>query len=66
MKDKGEEYSKGITIIETRLNEHMDPVRADMALLMKTRHRQESDDLIKQNAIVDRFNGIMRDFQDLR
>ena len=48
MTDKGEEYSKGITIIETRLNEHMDPVRADMALLMKTRHRQESDDMIKQ------------------
>ena len=66
VREKGEEYSKGITIIEGRLNDHMDPVRADMALLMKTRHRQESDDMIKQNAIVDRFNAIQKEFTDLK
>ena len=43
VKDKGEEYSKGVTIIEGRLNDHMEPIRVDVAILMKIRNRQESD-----------------------
>lgn len=55
---KGEEYSKGIHIIEGKLADHMKPVLEDMALLLKTRYRQESNDMIKQKAIVDRFENM--------
>ena len=62
---KGEEYSKGVAIIEAKLDEHMQPVREDMQILLKTRARQESDDMIKQNAIVERFNAIKQEFSGL-
>ena len=52
---KGEEYSKGVTIIESRLEDHMKPVREDIAILLKTRARQESDDMLKQKAIIMKF-----------
>ena len=63
VKAKGEEYSKGIHIIETRINEEMTPVREDMETLLKTRTRQVSDDMIKQNAVVERFNAIRNEFE---
>ena len=63
VKSKGEEYSKGITIIEGRINEQMDPVREDMQTLLKTRTRQVADDIIKQNAVVERFNAIRNEFE---
>ena len=52
-------------IIERRLDEHMAPVREDMQILLKTRVRQQSDDMIKQNAIVERFNAIKKEFEGL-
>lgn len=52
---KGEEYSLGCEIIEKRLVDHMKPVKNDMVILMKTRARQHSDDLIAQNRVLDRF-----------
>ena len=63
VKAKGEEYSKGIHIIERRIDEEMTPVREDMETLLKTRTRQVSDDMIKQNAVVERFNAIKNEFE---
>lgn len=45
--EKGEQYSQGIGIIEDRITEHMAPVRKDIEVLLKTRSRQLSDDILK-------------------
>ena len=45
--DKGEQYSQGCAIIESRLVEHMKPVHKDIEILLKTRARQVSDDILK-------------------
>ena len=37
IKAKGEQYSKGINIIEKRIDEEMEPLRQDMKTLLKTR-----------------------------
>jgi hypothetical protein len=42
--EKGYEYSKGVEIIERRLDEHMQPVRKDVEILLKTRARNVADD----------------------
>ena len=65
VKAKGEQFSKGVEIIESRLAEHMRPVKEDMEILIKTRSRQQSDDLIAQNAILDRFSAIKREFDSV-
>ena len=36
-----------------------------MEILLKTRARQQSDDLIAQNKILDRFNSIKSEFENL-
>jgi len=43
----------------------MEPVREDIQILLKTRARQESDDLIKQKGLIQRFENISADFKVL-
>ena len=44
--EKASEYAKGVEIIEARLEQHMVPVREDIEILLKTRQRQKSDDML--------------------
>ena len=62
---KGQEYSKGCAIIEKRLDEHMAPVREDMRILVKTRARQVSDDILAQNKVLERFNTVRKEFENI-
>ena len=43
---KGEQYSAGCAMIEKRLKEHMVPIREDIDIIMKSRARQHSDDIL--------------------
>ena len=63
IKAKGYEFAKGVEVIDQKLIEHMKPIHEDMNILMKTRNRQKNDDLIKQKAIVERFDKIHDAFE---
>ena len=60
------EYAKGVDIIEARLEEHMVPVRADVEILLKTRHRNKADDMLQQQKVLERFETIRREFGTLQ
>lgn len=63
---KGYEFAKGVDVIDKKLIEHMKPIHEDMHILMKSRNRQKNDDLIKQQAIVERFDKIHSAFQEIQ
>ena len=63
IKAKEYEFAKGVEVIDKKLIEHMKPIHEDMNILMKTRNRQKNDDLIKQKAIVERFDKIHDAFE---
>jgi hypothetical protein len=43
-----------------------DPVQEKLEILLLARARWHSDDLLRQGKIVQRFDSIMNDYQDLR
>ena len=43
----------------------MAPVRKDMHILVKTRARQVSDDILAQNKVLERFNTVRKEFENI-
>ena len=59
---KASEYAKGVEIIEARLEQHMIPVRADVEIILKTIQRKKSDDMMRTQVVLDKFDLIKKDF----